>query len=297
MDFRNFYGCVTALITPFKSGKIDELALANIIEHNIKNGIAGLTPCGSTGEAATLNEDEHKRVIELTVNVAKPHKIPVIAGAGTNDTNKTVKLSKAAKDAGADALLLVTPYYNKPTQEGMYQHFMHVADNVDLPIILYNIPGRSVVNLTDDTIVRLAKHPNIVGIKDATADLDRPCSLLKKIDKDFLQLTGDDATAIAFNACGGKGVISVASNIFPEICVKIQNLMKEGNFAEALKLHLKLKTIIDVLFIETNPMPIKYIAHLMGFCEEEYRLPLVTVSLQAKEAIKNAIEKFKKDYE
>lgn len=269
-----FQGIFTALITPLSSGEVDEKAFADFVEWQIAEGVHGLVPCGTTGESPTLSHGEHMRVTELCVEVAKG-RVPVMAGTGSNSTQEAIVLTRHAQEAGADAALVVSPYYNKPTQEGLYQHFKAVADCVDIPIFIYNIPGRSVVNLTDDTLARLAEIPNIAGVKDATGDLTRPVTLRHKVGKGFIQLSGEDMTAVGFNASGGVGCISVTANIAPKACAQVQEACLNGDYATALDLQNALVPLHNALFAETSPGPVKYAAHLMGKCTAEWRLPLV----------------------
>ncbi len=289
-----FRGLHTALLTPFKDGVVDEQAFGEFVEWQIASGVHGLVPCGTTGESATLSHDEHNRVIDLTVEVAKGRSL-VIAGTGSNSTEEAIMTTRVARKSKADAALIVAPYYNKPTQEGMYQHFKAIHDAVDIPIIVYNVPGRTVVNISDDTIVRLAALPNIVGIKDATGDLARVHSLRRKLaeknlEKDFFLLSGEDMTAVAFNAIGGVGCISVASNIAPRQCAAVQNACLAGDFKQALALQDQLVALHDVMFIETSPAPVKYAASLLGKCRADLRLPLVEVSDLSKKHIEQVLK-------
>jgi 4-hydroxy-tetrahydrodipicolinate synthase len=284
-----FQGAITALITPFTKGNnIDEQAFVNLIENQIAGGITGIVPCGTTGESPNLTVDEYSHLIELAVNAANG-RIPVIAGAGSNSTDKAIKLAKIAEGRGADAVMVVAPYYNKPTQEGLYQHFKAVHDAISIPLVLYNIPGRTSVNMTDDTIVRLAELDNVVGIKDATGDMNRPLILRGRIGRDFCQLSGDDSTALSFNAQGGIGCISVAANIIPDLSANLQNLWEAGEYKGALELQTKLMPLYNVLFCETNPGPIKYAASLLGLCEPDVRLPLVEPSVESKKKIEDVV--------
>jgi len=270
-----FQGLYTALITPFKDGKVDERALAELIEWQIAEGVHGLVPCGTTGESPTLSYDEHKRVISLTIETARG-RVPVLAGTGSNSTDEAIMLTSYAKQAGAAGALIVSPYYNKPTPEGLWRHFKAIHDAVALPIVLYNVPSRTNVNLSDALIAKLAQLPNIVGIKDATGDLARPYLLRHALArKPFAQLSGEDMTAVAFNVSGGVGCISVSSNITPHACAEVQNACLRGDYAQALKLHDELVPLHDVMFCETNPGPVKYAAALLGKCEASLRLPLV----------------------
>jgi 4-hydroxy-tetrahydrodipicolinate synthase len=266
-------GYVTALITPMRDGAVDEEAFRTLVEWQIAEGVNGLVPCGTTGESPTLSHDEHMRVTEICIEVAKG-RVPVLAGTGSNSTEEAILLTRHAKEAGADAALLVMPYYNKPSQEGMYRHFKAVQDAVDLPQYIYNIPGRSVVNMSVETMARLAELPNIVGVKDATADLTRPTLTRLAIPGDFNQMSGEDGTVLAFLAQGGHGCISVTANVAPRACAEFYAAWQAGDAAKALELHTRLMPLHDVLFCESNPMPVKYAAHLLGKCSAEMRLPL-----------------------
>jgi 4-hydroxy-tetrahydrodipicolinate synthase len=284
-----FKGVYTALITPFTAkGALDEKAFQEFVEWQIGQGVHGLVPCGTTGESPTLTHDEHNRVIDLCIEVAKG-RVPVMAGTGSNSTEEAIMTTRHAKAAGADAALVVTPYYNKPTQEGLYQHFKAINDAVELPIIIYNIPGRSVVNMSDDTIARLAELPNIAGLKDATGDLTRPYTLRSKLKKHLQLLSGEDMTAVAFNASGGQGCISVASNIMPKECAEVQEACLRNDYVSALTLQDKLVELISILFCETSPAPVKYAASLLGKCSPNLRLPLVPVSEASKKEIKEIL--------
>ena len=278
-----FKGSITALITPFSGGAVDEKTFQSFVDWQIKEGTHGLAPCGTTGESPTLSHAEHNRVVELCVEAAAG-RVPVIAGAGSNSTAEAIELARHAKKAGAAAVLVVTPYYNKPTQEGLYQHYKAIHDAVDLPIIIYNIPGRSVIDMTVETMARLAKLTNIVGVKDATADLLRPIRTRAAIGDDFCQLSGEDGTAVAFLAQGGVGCISVASNIAPRMCADLQNAWVKGDLTTVTRLQKKLAALNDVIFVETNPTPVKYALSLMGKIKADVRLPLVqpTEASQAK---------------
>lgn len=287
-----FRGAITALITPFKNGRVDTDAYQNFIQWQIDQGIHGLVPCGTTGESPTLNHEDHNMVIDLCIEVAKG-KVPVIAGTGSNATYEAIMMSEHAAKSGADALLIATPYYNKPNQEGLYQHYKAINDAVDIPIILYNIPGRSVIDLKDETTARLAELKNIVGIKDATGDLARTSSLRNKLKgREFCLLSGEDATAIAFNAQGGVGCISVTSNIAPKAVAKVQDLWSDGKLTEALELHEKLIPLHQAMFCDTSPGPAKYAASLLGLCSPELKLPLVEPCDNNKKRIKEAMQEF-----
>jgi 4-hydroxy-tetrahydrodipicolinate synthase len=283
-----FHGSIVALITPFKDGKVDEKAFQSFVEWQVAQGTHALVPCGTTGESPTLSHDEHNRVVELCIEAAAG-KVPVIAGAGSNSTAEAVELTRHAKAAGAAAALVVTPYYNKPTQEGLYQHYKAIHDSADLPIIIYNIPGRSVVDMSIATMARLAKLPNIVGVKDATADLVRPIRTRLAIGADFCQLSGEDATALAFNMQGGVGCISVTANIAPAQCAAMQNAWAAGDLATAAKYRDLLNPVHDAMFVETSPGPVKYAASLLGKSSPDLRLPLVPVAESTKEAVKKAM--------
>jgi 4-hydroxy-tetrahydrodipicolinate synthase len=283
-----FHGSIVALITPFKDGKVDEKAFQSFVEWQVAQGTHALVPCGTTGESPTLSHDEHNRVVELCIEAAAG-KVPVIAGAGSNSTAEAVELTRHAKAAGAAAALVVTPYYNKPTQEGLYQHYKAIHDSADLPIIIYNIPGRSVVDMSIATMARLAELPNIVGVKDATADLVRPIRTRLAIGADFCQLSGEDATALAFNMQGGVGCISVTANIAPAQCAAMQNAWAAGDLATAAKYRDLLNPVHDAMFVETSPGPVKYAASLLGKSSPDLRLPLVPVAESTKEAVKKAM--------
>lgn len=283
-----FKGAFTALITPFRNGAVDEQALAEHVEWQIAEGIHGLVPVGTTGESPTLDYDEHKRVIEITIEVARK-RVPVIAGTGSNSTDEAIELSQHARKAGADALLIVTPYYNKPTQEGLYQHYKAINDAVDLPIVIYNIPGRSVVDMSVATMARLNELKNVVGVKDATANIARVTLQRLALGPKFCQLSGEDGTALAFNAHGGQGVISVASNVAPRLVAELQNLTLRGDFKGALELQDRLMPLFDAMFVETNPGPVKYAVSRLGFCTEDMRLPMVPVSDATRRLVDEAM--------
>jgi 4-hydroxy-tetrahydrodipicolinate synthase len=284
-----FKGVFTALITPFSNGKLDEAAFSEFVNWQIEEGINGLVPCGTTGESPTLDHDEHNKVVTLCV-AATAGRIPVMAGAGSNSTAESLSMAQHAKSVGADALLIAAPYYNKPTPEGVYQHYKAINDAVDLPIFIYNIPGRSVINITDEQIARIAELENVVGLKDATGDLARISSLRQHVSDDFIQLSGEDGTTLAFNAQGGQGVISVTANIYPKKCVALQDAFFAGNWAEALKIHDELTPLHDAMFCETSPIPAKYAASLLRKCSDELRLPLVPPADGNKDKIKTALQ-------
>ena len=269
-----FKGSLVALITPMRpDGSVDEKALASFVDWQIREGTHGVVPVGTTGESPTLSHDEHKRVVEITIAVAAG-RVPVIAGAGSNSTDEAIDLTRHARQAGADAALVVTPYYNKPTQEGLYLHYMAIADAVDLPIIIYNIPPRSVVDMSVETMARLAKHRNIVGVKDATASLTRPLHTRRACGEAFCQLSGEDHTALAFLAAGGVGCISVTGNVAPRLISAMHSAWQEGRLAEAMAIQDRLVPLHDALFAETSPGPVKYAASLLGHTSEKCRLPL-----------------------
>jgi 4-hydroxy-tetrahydrodipicolinate synthase len=281
----------TALITPFKNNKIDEKSFENLIEFQIKNGVSGIVPCGTTGESPTLSHQEHNLIIELAVKIANK-RIKVMAGTGSNSTSEAIMMTNHAKKIGADSCLIVAPYYNKPTAEGVYQHFK-ALNECGIPLIIYNIPARSVININDQTIANIAEMENIAGIKDATGDLARIASLRLLIKKEFLFLSGEDATAMGFNAMGGNGVISVTSNIAPKMVSDLQKLTSHSNFnfKEALKIQDQLTNLHLALFCETNPIMIKYAASLMNLCSPEIRLPLTNPANESKQRIEKELRK------
>ena len=272
-----FRGAITALVTPFKDGKVDEAALRELIEFQIANGIDGLVPCGTTGESPTLSHDEHDRVIEITIDAAKK-RVPVIAGTGSNSTTEALRLTRHAYEAGADGALIACPYYNKPTQEGLYRHYQLIAKSVPLPIIPYNIPGRTGVNMSPELMARLAEIDNIVGVKEASGSLKQMNDVLDLCGPEFDVLSGDDGFTLPLMAIGGKGVISVASNIVPADMAAMVDAAEAGDFAAARALHAKMSPLFDVLFIEVNPIPVKAALALMGRIVCEYRLPLCELS-------------------
>ena len=283
-------GSLTALITPFANGALDEKAFSHFVDWQINEGSHGLVPVGTTGESPTVTHDEHRRLIEICVEVTAK-RVPVVAGAGSNSTAEAVALARYAEDVGADAVLSVVPYYNKPTQEGMFQHFSAVASATSLPIILYSVPGRTVVDLTVDTIARLRDaHSNIVGVKDATANMERASAQRARLGVDFVLLSGEDVTALGFNAHGGHGCISVTSNVAPRMCALFQNACQQGNYAEALVLQDKLFPLHKALFLENNPGGVKYAATRLGLCRNEFRLPVVPISKANEQAIDAALQ-------
>lgn len=280
-----FSGIFTALITPFRDGAVDEKAFRSFVEWQVQEGVNGLVPCGTTGESPTLSHAEHMRVVELCVEVAAG-KVPVMAGTGSNSTEEAIVLTRHAQDAGVDAALVIAPYYNKPTQEGLFQHFKAVAESVDIPVFVYNVPARTVVNISDETLERLAEIPNIAGLKDATGDLARPLTLRSRIGDRLIQFSGEDMTAVGFNAQGGRGCISVTSNIMPSRCAEVQAATLRGDFKAALALHETLVPLHDAMFMETSPAPVKYAASLLGKCSADVRLPLVRASQNCQQRLR-----------
>ncbi len=283
-----FFGSIPAVITPFSNNKVDYSALENIIEFLIKNGSNGLVPCGTTGESPTLSHDEHIKIIEETIRITD-NRIPIIAGTGSNNTSEAIEYTKHAQNVGAKAALIVTPYYNKPSQNGLYNHYRSIAENTNIPIIIYNIPGRSVVDMTVETMINLSKIKNIVGVKDATNDLFRPLLTKRNINREFCFLSGEDGTALAYLAQGGHGCISVTANVAPKLCSEMHLAWREGNIAKAQEINLKLANLHHTLFIESSPGPVKYAANLLGLCKSEIRLPLVEINETTKEKVKNCL--------
>ncbi len=286
-----FKGSNVALVTPFKDNKLDEETYIKLINFHLENGTNGLVPAGTTGESPTLSHAEHEKVIELCINETKG-KIPVIAGTGSNSTEEAVALTKHAEKAGADGALVVTPYYNKPTQEGLYQHYKTINDNTSLPIIIYNIPGRCVIDMSVDTMARLFELKNIAGVKDATGDLNRLDQTIKKLGPKFIQLTGEDGLAFEFNKRGGVGVISVTANIAPKLCSDMQKFSKsnsDNEKKEAERIDALLQPVHKALFIESNPSPVKYAAKLLGLCDDAVRLPLVKIMDKTKTEVKKSL--------
>ena len=287
-----FKGSNVALITPFKDNGLDEDAYIKLIHFHMENGTSGLVPAGTTGESPTLSHEEHQRVIDLCIKESNG-KIPVIAGTGSNSTEEAISLTSHAEKAGADGALVVTPYYNKPTQEGLYQHYKAINDKCGIPIIIYNIPGRSVIDMSVDTMARLYELKNIVGVKDATGELERVNQQLSKMGKEFIQLTGNDDNAFEFNKRGGVGAISVTANIAPKLCSDFQKCSiskNEDELNEAKKLDDILQTVHSAMFVESNPSPVKYAAKLMNLCNDTVRLPLVSVTDNTKLIVKKALE-------
>jgi 4-hydroxy-tetrahydrodipicolinate synthase len=284
----SFRGSFTALVTPFKNGSLDEKAFRDLVDWQIAEGTNGLVPVGTTGESPTLSHDEHKRVVDWCVAQVKG-RVPVIAGAGSNSTKEAIDLAQHAQKAGANAVLIVTPYYNKPTQEGLYQHYKAINDAIGIPIIIYNIPGRSVVDMSVDTMKRLFELPNIAGVKDSTASVVRVSQQRAELGEGFNQLSGEDAMALGFNAHGGHGCISVTSNVAPRLCAEFQGACLKGDYAAALKLQDKLMPLHTALFIEANPAPAKYALSVLGRCADTVRLPMVTIAEKTKAAVRAAM--------
>ena len=288
MPMPPFQGSITALITPFTDGQVDAGAFQKLVEWQIDQGTHGLVPCGTTGESPTLTHDEHKRVVELCIEAAAG-RVPVIAGAGSNSTAEAIELTRHAKAAGADGVLVVTPYYNKPTQEGLYLHYQAINDCADIPIIIYNIPGRSVVDMSVDTMARLFKLSNIVGVKDATANMARASQQRVALGTDFIQLSGEDATALGFMAHGGQGCISVTANVAPALCSEFQLACLGADYKLALQLQDRLMPLHDALFVESNPSPVKYAASRLGLCNGETRLPLAPLMPASRKRVDDAL--------
>ena len=290
-----FKGSNVALITPFKNNKLDEENYIKLIDFHLKNGTNGLVPAGTTGESPTLNHSEHQKVIEICIKESNG-KLPVIAGTGSNSTAEAISLTQHAEKAGADAALVVTPYYNKPTQEGLYHHYKSINDNTSLPIIIYNIPSRCVIDMSVDTMSKLFELKNIAGVKDATGDLSRLDQTIKKLGPEFIQLTGEDGLAFEFNKRGGVGIISVTANIAPKLCSDMQKYSKsksDNEIKEAERIDQILQPLHKSLFIESNPAPVKYAAKLLGMCDDEIRLPLVKIKKETQEQVKKALSSAK----
>ncbi len=286
-----FKGAMTALVTPFREGRIDEDALRRHIDYQIESGIDGLVPCGTTGEASTLSHDEHIEVVRITVDQVAG-RVPVVAGSGSNSTSEAVELTKRVKNTGADACLMITPYYNKPTQEGLFQHYSHVAARVDIPIILYNVPGRTGINMVPETVGRLAEVPNIVGLKDATGDLKQASYTLELVPDDFVLLSGEDTLVYSLMSLGGHGVISVTSNVAPREMSDMVRAHHAGDINTAKELHYRLLPLCDALFVETNPIPVKGALAFMNRIVNELRLPLVPLSDKAAPQVRKALQDF-----
>jgi 4-hydroxy-tetrahydrodipicolinate synthase len=286
-----FKGSIVAIVTPFKKGKVDEKALGELIEWHIASGTNAIVPCGTTGESATLDYDEHYRVIEITIG-AVGKRVPVIAGTGANATDETIMITRKAKELGADGALLVSPYYNKPTQEGLYRHYKAVAEAVDIPIVLYNVPGRTAVNVLPQTVARLAEVKNIVAIKEATGDMKQVSEVIRLCGERISVISGDDFTTLPLLALGGKGVISVSANVAPREVSDMCRLWLEGDYDRARALHFRLEPINSAMFIETNPIPAKTALAMMGKIKEEFRLPLCEMAEANREKLKKTLKEF-----
>ncbi len=284
-------GSMVAIVTPFKEGKVDEKALEELIEWHIQEGTHAIVPCGTTGEASTLDYEEHYRVIEITVKAVNK-RIPVIAGTGSNSTDEAIMITRKAEELGADAVLSVTPYYNKPTQEGLYRHFKTIADNTGLPIILYNVPGRTSLNMLPQTVARLREHPRIVGIKEASGDMKQVSEIIRLCGSDFIVLSGDDFTNLTLLALGGKGFISVTANVCPKDVAELFNSWEMADIVKAREIHYKLEPINKAMFIETNPIPVKTALAMMGKIKEEFRLPLCEMSQANKEKLAEVLRSY-----
>jgi len=285
-----FKGSFTALITPFKDGGVDEESYRRLVEWQIEQGTHGLVPVGTTGESPTLSHEEHRRVIELCIETAAG-RVPVIAGTGSNSTAEAIDFTQHAKNAGADAVLIVTPYYNKPTQEGLFGHYKALNDCADIPILIYNIPGRCVIDMSVETMARLFELPNILGVKDATADMARISQQRAAMGPEFNQLSGEDATALGFMAHGGHGCISVTANIAPALCAEFQNACLAADYVKALEIQDRLMPVHDALFVESNPAPVKYAASCLGLCSAETRSPLALLGQAARKTVEEALQK------
>ncbi len=283
-----FFGSIPALITPFENGKVDYDSFQKIIQWSTEQGSHGFVPCGTTGESPTLSHEEHKNVVEACIKIVDK-RVPVIAGTGSNNTIEAIEFTKHAEKSGADGALIVTPYYNKPTQEGLYLHYKKISESTNLPIIIYNIPGRSIVDMSIETMVELSKIKNIIGVKDATNDLFRPLLTRTKIKKDFCYLSGEDGTALAYLIQGGNGCISVTANIAPKLCSELHNHWKNKEIDKALQINLKLAKIYHALFIESSPGPVKYAAELLNLCSAETRLPIAPIKNSTKLIIKKCM--------
>lgn len=287
-----FTGSMVALVTPFKNGKVDEVALRNLVDFQIQNGTSVIVPCGTTGESATLTHDEHDRVIQIVVEQAN-RRVKVLAGAGSNSTDEAIRLHKFSQKIGADGSLQITPYYNKPTQEGLLQHFQAIAKSADLPIILYNVPGRTALNMKAETTIELSRIDTIVGIKEASGDLEQAMKIINNTADDFAVLSGEDALTYPLYCLGAKGVISVTANIAPRLCADQYQAVVEGDHRRALSIHNELLELHQIMFVETNPIPVKAALALMGKIEEEYRLPLVQLSKGNRELLKQCLKQRK----
>ncbi len=286
-----FYGSIVAIVTPIKNGQVDKESYKKLVEFHLENGTDGIVTCGCTGEPATLSMEEHKQLIKFTVDIVDK-KIPVIAGTGSNNTKESLELTSFAKEVGCDGCLLITPYYNKPTQKGLYLHYKTIAESVDIPIILYNVPSRTGISISPETVAELSKIKNIVGIKEASGNFDQIYKIISLVDKDFVVLSGDDALTLPIIAVGGKGVISVAANIFPKEMSTMVKYALNGQIEKAREIHYKLYPIFKVLFIETNPIPVKTSLSLMGMIKQEWRLPLTPPSDENFQKIKETLKKY-----
>ncbi|MDC3005556.1 4-hydroxy-tetrahydrodipicolinate synthase [Pelagibacteraceae bacterium] len=284
-----FNGSIPAVITPFAGDKVDYNSLNKVLTYLIDNGSHGLVPCGTTGESPTLSHDEHKKIIEETIRIADK-RVPVIAGTGSNNTLEAIEYTQHAERLGANAALIVTPYYNKPTQQGLYEHFKTIANKTNIPIIIYNIPGRSIIDMNIETMIELSKIDNIIGVKDATNDLFRPLLTKKKMQNEFCYLSGEDGTALAYLAQGGHGCISVTANVAPKLCSEMHIAWKEKNISKAQEINLKLSSLHEALFVESSPGPVKYAASLLGLCSESSRLPLTKINDHTKKIVKGCLQ-------
>jgi len=287
-----FQGSIVAIVTPFKNGELDEAKLKELIDFQIENGTKGIVPCGTTGESPTLSHEEHERVIDITVETVNG-RVPVIAGSGSNCTAEALRLSKHAKDAGADAALVITPYYNRPTQKGLYEHYMKLADSIDIPMIVYNVPSRTGTDILPETLAKLSEHPNIAGLKEATGQVKRASQAVNMCGENFVVLSGDDINTLPIMAVGGKGVISVAANVAPGPVAKMCDLFLEDNLQGARKIHHGLLQLFTDLFLETNPIPVKTAMKLMGMLNGDMRLPLAPMSKENTEILKKTLKNCK----
>ncbi len=286
-----FTGSLVAIVTPFRKGRVDETALGDLIEFQIAHGTDGIVPCGTTGESATLSHQEHERVVALTVEAVN-RRVSVIAGTGSNSTDEALAFTKHAKEVGADGALLITPYYNKPTQEGLYQHFSVIAQSVDLPVVLYNIPGRTAINMTATTMARLAKIPNIVGVKEGSGSLTQVSDIVEQCGEEFIVLSGDDSLTVPMMAIGAKGVITVTANIAPADMATMVDAALAGHYDQARALHYKLSPLFSALFVETNPIPVKEALAMMNKIHCEFRLPLTNIAPENKERLRQALKEY-----
>tara|TARA_B100001057_G_scaffold487787_1_gene571061 strand:- start:118 stop:990 length:873 start_codon:yes stop_codon:yes gene_type:complete len=287
-----FKGSIPAVITPFDGKEVDYESFFNVLNYLIDNGSHGIVPCGTTGESPTLSHDEHKKIIEEAIRFTDK-RVPVIAGTGSNNTLEAIEYTNHAESAGANAALIVTPYYNKPTQSGLYEHFKTIAETTNIPIIIYNIPGRSIVDMTIETMIKLSKIKNIIGVKDATNDLFRPLLTRKKMQSDFCYLSGEDGTALAYLAQGGHGCISVTANVAPKLCSEMHSAWQVGDIPKAQDINLKLSSLHNALFVESSPGPVKYAASLLGLCKEDVRLPLFGINENTKKLVENTLKELK----